>query len=174
MWSALESSHAPQRFFQFLAGTISVGDNVSLKSMEGTVNGSWISLLGGGVAAAATLTMGVHLSGLSSTTASAPATEPTTVYVEQPVIEIPGLSLGGAAALPPIVIAVMPAPSIAPFAAQVEAGDSAGGWPSSPPAGGGGEASPPPAGGGWDDDDDSGEIEHESGEGSDDGEGMDD
>ena len=66
------------------------------------MNGSWISLLGGGVAAAATLTMGVHLSGLSSTTTSAPATEPTTVYVEQPVIEIPGLSLGGAAALPPI------------------------------------------------------------------------
>ena len=69
------------------------------------MNMNWITILGGGFAAAATLAAGVSMSGLT-TPVEPPATEAPvaeTIYVEQPVIEIPGLSLGGAAALPPIV-----------------------------------------------------------------------
>ena len=126
------------------------------------MNGSWISLLGGGVAAAAALTVGVHLTGLTSAAVPALSPEPTTVYVEQPVVEVPAPSTGAPAALPPIVIAVLPAPTSTPAAPQAASSGGSGGSS-------GGAVLPPPAGG---DDDDNyggdGESEHEDGEGSDD------
>jgi len=130
------------------------------------MNRSWISLLGGGAAAAATLTVGVHLTGLTSAAVPTLPPEPTTVYVEQPVVEVPAPSTGAPAALPPIVIAVLPAPTATPSAQQPA---SSGGS-----EGSGGEAvlTPPASGdddhGGEDDHGGSGESEHEGGEGSDD------
>ena len=134
------------------------------------MNGSWISLLGGGVAAAAALTVGVHLTGLASAAVPALSPEPTTVYVEQPVVEVPAPSTGAPAALPPIVIAVLPAPTSTPAAPQAASsggsGGSSGGAVLPPPTGG--SVLPPPAGGDDDDHEGDGESEHEDGEGSDD------
>ena len=125
------------------------------------MNGSWISLVGGGVAAAAALTVGVHLTGLASAAVPAISPEPTTVYVEQPVVEVPAPSTGAPAALPPIVIAVLPAPTSTPAAPQAASSGGSGGSS-------GGAVLPPPAGGDDDDHDGDGESEHEEGEGSDD------
>jgi hypothetical protein len=125
------------------------------------MNGSWISLLGGGVAAAAALTVGVHLTGLASAAVPALSPEPTTVYVEQPVVEVPAPSTGAPAALPPIVIAVLPAPTSTPAAPQAASSGGSGGSS-------GGAVLPPPAGGDDDDHEGDGESEHEDGEGSDD------
>ncbi|MGI9096174.1 MAG: hypothetical protein ACR2JL_02545 [Candidatus Limnocylindrus sp.] len=125
------------------------------------MNGSWISLVGGGVAAAAALTVGVHLTGLASAAVPAISPEPTTVYVEQPVVEVPAPSTGAPAALPPIVIAVLPAPTATPAAPQAASSGGSGGSS-------GGAVLPPPAGGDDDDHDGDGESEHEEGEGSDD------
>ncbi|RLT24935.1 MAG: hypothetical protein DWI51_00525 [Chloroflexi bacterium] len=125
------------------------------------MNGSWISLLGGGVAAAAALTVGVHLTGLASAAVPALSPEPTTVYVEQPVVEVPAPSTGAPAALPPIVIAVLPAPTSTPAAPQAASSGGSGGSS-------GGAVLPPPAGGDDDDHEGDGESEHEDDEGSDD------
>lgn len=125
------------------------------------MNGSWISILGGGVAAAAALTAGVHLTGLASAAVPALAPEPTTVYVEQPVVEVPAPSTAAPAALPPIVIAVLPAPTSPPTAPQAASSGGSGGSS-------GGAVLPPPAGGDDGDHEGDGESEHEDGEGSDD------
>jgi hypothetical protein len=75
------------------------------------MNLSWISILGGGMATAATLAVGVNLTGLSGAFAPTLSPEPTTVYVEQPIVEVAAPSLGAPATLPPLVIAVLPAPA---------------------------------------------------------------
>jgi hypothetical protein len=78
---------------------------------EELMNLSWISIFGGGLATAATLAVGVNLTGLSGAFAPTLSPEPTTVYVEQPIVEVAAPSLGAPATLPPLVIAVLPAPS---------------------------------------------------------------
>ena len=79
------------------------------------MNFSWLSLIGGGFAAAATLTAGVSMSGLFSPatmsgTAANDATAAQTIYVEQPVVGVPTLAgPGNQTELPPLVIAILPA-----------------------------------------------------------------
>lgn len=79
------------------------------------MNFSWLSLIGGGFAAAATLTAGISMSGLfspasPSTTSATDASAAETIYVEQPVIEVPSnVSPVTLTPLPPLVIAILPA-----------------------------------------------------------------
>lgn len=75
------------------------------------MNFSWLPLLGGGLATAITLAVGADLTGLSNAFAPVPSPEPTTVYVEQPVVEVQPPAVDGerAAELPALVIAVLPA-----------------------------------------------------------------
>jgi hypothetical protein len=77
---------------------------------------SWLTLFGGGVVAAATLSVGISMSGLLAPSTS-PLPErsnavpsPETVYVEQPVVEV-GLmtSATPSASQPPLIIAILPA-----------------------------------------------------------------
>ena len=124
------------------------------------MNGSWLSLLGGSVAAVATLAVGVHLTGLATSAAPVPSPEPTTVYVEQPLVEIPAPTTGSPESLPPIVIAVIPAPTAAPSAPPAAIGSGSGGSES--------DTVLPSQPGGDDEHNDDGESEHEDGEGSDD------
>lgn len=78
------------------------------------MNMNWITMIGGGFAAAATLTAGISMSGLFSPAAStAPATATgETIYVEQPLIEVgaPDSSID-LTTLPPKIIAIIPAAS---------------------------------------------------------------
>jgi hypothetical protein len=79
------------------------------------MNMSWLSLIGGGITAAATLAVGISTSGIlaanpgSGDLASAAG---ETIYVEQPVLQVSdsGSPLA-TASIDPIVIAVLPAPS---------------------------------------------------------------
>jgi len=79
------------------------------------MNFSWLSLIGGGFAAAATLTAGISMSGLfspasPSNTSATDASAAETIYVEQPVIEVPSIvSPVTLTPLPPLVIAILPA-----------------------------------------------------------------
>ena len=78
------------------------------------MNFSWLSLIGGGFAAAATLTAGISMSGLltPATPSVAPATDAPvaeTIYVEQPIIEIaPITPTVVSSPLPPRIIAILP------------------------------------------------------------------
>ncbi|MFM2147593.1 MAG: hypothetical protein RL546_763, partial [Chloroflexota bacterium] len=72
---------------------------------------NWLSLIGGGITAAATLTVGISTSGiLAASPASDELASATgeTIYVEQPVIEVAASGLPVAAAsVDPIVIAIL-------------------------------------------------------------------
>ena len=73
------------------------------------MNFNWLTLIGGGFTAAATLTAGISMSGLMAPSdvpaVVAPAAE--TVYVEQPIVEVAPLA-PGASQLPPRIIAILP------------------------------------------------------------------
>jgi hypothetical protein len=145
------------------------------------MNFSWLSLIGGGFAAAATLTAGISMSGLFSPATpsgaqvtAAPVAE--TIYVEQPVIEVPSMVVAASPAeLPPLVIAILP-PDTATNTDVSTPTPSTGGGTSSTPSTGGGTAAPgsataaptlPPSFSDvedGDDDGDSDEGEHEGGE----------
>ena len=75
------------------------------------MNMNWITILGGGLAAATTLTAGVSMSGLT-TPVEPPATEAPvaeTIYVEQPIIEVAPLGLPPTASpLPPRISEASP------------------------------------------------------------------
>jgi hypothetical protein len=82
------------------------------------MNMSWLSMIGGGITAAATLAVGISTSGImAADTVSndlAPASAET-IYVEQPVIEVSASTLPfTTVSVDPIVIAILPAPIGAP------------------------------------------------------------
>ena len=144
------------------------------------MNLSWVSLLGGSAATIATLVAGINVTGLAHAFDPAAPAEPTTVYVEQPLIELPASSSGDGATLPPLVIAVLPAP---------EGGAHSASTPSSSSGSSGADdaiATPAPidddsasgddGASGGDDEDDGGDDEDDGGEGeeSEGGEGIDD
>ena len=86
------------------------------------MNMSWLSMIGGGITAAATLAVGISTSGImAANTVSndlAPASAET-IYVEQPVIEVSASTLPfTTVSVDPIVIAILPAPTGAPSASD--------------------------------------------------------
>ena len=73
------------------------------------MNFSWLSLIGGGFAAAATLTAGISMSGLAAPS-EVPATETPiaeTIYIEQPIVEVAPIA-PAVSPLPPRIIAILP------------------------------------------------------------------
>ena len=79
------------------------------------MNMSWLSMIGGGITAAATLAVGISTSGILAANPTSIDVAPAageTIYVEQPVIEV---SATGAplttTSVDPIVIAILPAPT---------------------------------------------------------------
>ena len=79
------------------------------------MNMSWLSMIGGGITAAATLAVGISTSGILAANPTsvdvAPATGET-IYVEQPVIEVSATGAPIAtSSVDPIVIAILPAPT---------------------------------------------------------------
>ena len=82
------------------------------------MNMSWLSMIGGGITAAATLAVGISTSGImaadTASTDLAPASAET-IYVEQPIIEVSTSEFPYATvSVDPIVIAILPAPIGAP------------------------------------------------------------
>lgn len=77
------------------------------------MNMSWLSIIGGGITAAATLAVGISTSGIlaaNPTSEVSTLTAGETIYVEQPVIEVSASGLPYATtSIDPIVIAVLPA-----------------------------------------------------------------
>jgi hypothetical protein len=130
------------------------------------MNTSWLSLLGGGVAASATLAAGITVSGI----ADVPAAPDKVVYVEQPVLIVPGAPETLPGPVRDQLIAILPVPQVAAVDPAAPAADPAA--PSTDPAP---IALPAPVGG-EDEDDEDGEYEdgehedgeHEGGEGEDD------
>ena len=73
------------------------------------MNFNWLSLIGGGFAAAATLTAGISMSGLAAPS-EVPATETPiaeTIYIEQPIVEVAPIA-PAVSPLPPRIIAILP------------------------------------------------------------------
>ena len=73
------------------------------------MNLNWLSLIGGGFVAAATLAAGISMSGLAAPS-EMPATETPvaeTIYVQQPIIEVAPIS-PAVSPLPPRIIAIFP------------------------------------------------------------------
>ena len=112
------------------------------------MNFSWLSLIGGGFAAAATLTAGISMTGLL-TPATPPAVLATdapvaeTIYVEQPVIEVPTMTVTTTpAALPPLVIAILP-PEVATNTSTPTGAPATGGGTQAPASRPGGSAPTP-------------------------------
>ena len=106
------------------------------------MNFSWLSLIGGGFAAAATLTAGISMSGLAAPS-QVPATETPvaeTIYVEQPIVEVAPIA-PAVSPLPPRIIAILP-PDAATDASVTDTGTayttpapgSASGDPALPPS----------------------------------------
>jgi len=106
------------------------------------MNCSWLSLIGGGFAAAATLTAGISMSGLAAPS-QVPATETPvaeTIYVEQPIVEVAPIA-PAVSPLPPRIIAILP-PDAATDASVTDTGTayttpapgSASGDPALPPS----------------------------------------
>lgn len=142
------------------------------------MNFSWLSLIGGGFAAAATLTAGISMSGLAAPS-QVPATETPvaeTIYVEQPIVEVAPIA-PAVSPLPPRIIAILP-PDGATDASVTDTGTS-----NTTPAPGSVSGVPvlPPSysddeddDGDEDDDDDYAGGDDEDGDGGDDDEGGDD
>lgn len=137
------------------------------------MNFSWLSLIGGGFAAAATLAAGISMSGLAAPS-EVPATETPvaeTIYVEQPIVEVAPIA-PAVSPLPPRIIAILP-PDAATGTESTDTGaaDAA----STPGSVSGDPALPPSYSDDEDDDDDyaGGDDEDDDG-GDDDGGGDDD
>jgi hypothetical protein len=83
--------------------------------MEDDMNMSWLSMIGGGITAAATLAVGISTSGILAANPTSVDVAPAageTIYVEQPVIEVSATGAPVAtSSVDPIVIAILPAPS---------------------------------------------------------------
>jgi hypothetical protein len=83
--------------------------------MEDDMNMSWLSMIGGGITAAATLAVGISTSGIlaaNPTSADVAPAAGETIYVEQPVIEVSATGAPIAtSSVDPIVIAILPAPT---------------------------------------------------------------
>ena len=86
------------------------------------MNMSWLSMIGGGITAAATLAVGISTSGImaaSPVSADLAPASAETIYVEQPIVEV---SASGfpytTVSVDPIVIAILPAPTGAPSASN--------------------------------------------------------
>lgn len=79
------------------------------------MNMSWLSMIGGGITAAATLAVGISTSGILAANPTSVDVAPAageTIYVEQPVIEVSATGAPIAtSSVDPIVIAILPAPS---------------------------------------------------------------
>ena len=79
------------------------------------MNMSWLSMIGGGITAAATLAVGISTSGIlaaNPTSADVAPAAGETIYVEQPVIEVSATGAPIAtSSVDPIVIAILPAPT---------------------------------------------------------------
>jgi len=77
------------------------------------MNMSWLSMIGGGITAAATLAVGISTSGIFAVNpegGDSALSAGETIYVEQPVIEMSASGLPYAtASVDPIVIAILPA-----------------------------------------------------------------
>ena len=86
------------------------------------MNMSWLSMIGGGITAAATLAVGISTSGImaaSPVSADLAPASAETIYVEQPVIEVSASTLPfTTVSVDPIVIAILPAPTGAPSASD--------------------------------------------------------
>ena len=131
------------------------------------MNFSWLSLIGGGFAAAATLAAGISMSGLAAPS-EVPATETPvaeTIYVEQPIVEVaPFMSGANGSPLPPRIIAILP-PDAATDASVTDTGTayttpapgSASGDPALPPSYSDDEDDDGDYAGGDDEDDDGGD-----------------
>ena len=82
------------------------------------MNMSWLSMIGGGITAAATLAVGISTSGIMAASPVSDDLAPAsaeTIYVEQPVIEVSASTLPfTTVSVDPIVIAILPAPIGAP------------------------------------------------------------
>ena len=137
------------------------------------MNFNWLSLIGGGFAAAATLTAGISMSGLTAPsevpTTVAPVAE--TIYVEQPIIEVAPIA-PAVSPLPPRIIAILP-PDAATDASVTDTGTA---YTTPAPGSVSGDPVLPPSYS--DDEDDDGDFEggdDEDGDGGDgDGGGDDD
>ena len=81
------------------------------------MNMSWLSMIGGGITAAATLAVGISTSGILAANPTSVDVAPAageTIYVEQPVIEVSATGAPLAiTSVDPIVIAILPAPAAA-------------------------------------------------------------
>ena len=79
------------------------------------MNMSWLSMIGGGITAAATLAVGISTSGImaaSPVSADLAPASAETIYVEQPIIEVSASGFPYATvSVDPIVIAILPAPT---------------------------------------------------------------
>lgn len=79
------------------------------------MNMSWLSMIGGGITAAATLAVGISTSGILAANPTSVDVAPAageTIYVEQPVIEVSATGAPIAtSSVDPIVIAILPAPT---------------------------------------------------------------
>ena len=79
------------------------------------MNMSWLSMIGGGITAAATLAVGISTSGIlaaNPTSADVAPAAGETIYVEQPVIEVSATGAPNAtSSVDPSVIAILPAPT---------------------------------------------------------------
>ena len=86
------------------------------------MNMSWLSMIGGGITAAATLAVGISTSGImaaSPVSADLAPASAETIYVEQPIIEVSASGFPYATvSVDPIVIAILPAPTGAPSASD--------------------------------------------------------
>ena len=79
------------------------------------MNMSWLSMIGGGITAAATLAVGISTSGILAANPTSGDLAPAageTIYVEQPVIAVSATGAPIAtSSVDPIVIAILPAPA---------------------------------------------------------------
>ena len=73
------------------------------------MNFNWLSLIGGGFAAAATLTAGISMSGLAAPSEVPATVTPIaeTIYIEQPIVEVAPIA-PAVSPLPPRIIAILP------------------------------------------------------------------
>jgi hypothetical protein len=140
------------------------------------MNFSWLSLIGGGFAAAATLTAGISMSGLAAPS-QVPATETPvaeTIYVEQPIVEVAPIA-PAVSPLPPRIIAILP-PDAATDASVTDTGTayttpapgSASGDPALPPSYSDDEDDDDDYAGGDDEDDEDDDGDDDDGGGDDD------
>ena len=133
------------------------------------MNFNWLSLIGGGFAAAATLTAGISMSGLTAPsevpTTVAPVAE--TIYVEQPIIEVAPIA-PAVSPLPPRIIAILP-PDAATDASVTDTGTA---YTTPAPGSVSGDPVLPPRYS--DDEDDDGDYAGGDDDGDDDGGGDDD